>query len=91
MVCSQCLDYYGSFRCLLEWGIGWDLSDYRGSGTALVTAVQGPTLGASLTSVTTGTVIGTTAVTASIVYFRVGTAASTNAYFDVFLFGADIS
>lgn len=62
-----------------------------GAGVALVTAVQGPTLGASLTSVTTGTVIGTTAVTASIVYFRVGTAGSTNAYFDVFLFGADIS
>ena len=63
----------------------------NGGGTALVTAVQGPTLGSSLTSVTTGTVIGTTAVTASIVYFHVGTAAATNAYFDVFLYGADIS
>jgi hypothetical protein len=62
-----------------------------GTGTAIVTAVAGATLGSSLTSVTTGTVIGTTAVTASIVYFRVATAASTNSYFDVFLFGADIS
>ncbi len=62
-----------------------------GSGTALVTAVAGATLGASLTSVTTGTVIGTTAVTAQTLYFRVGTAASTAAYFDVFLFGVDIS
>lgn len=62
-----------------------------GAGTALVTAVQGPTLGSSLTSVTTGTVIGTTAVTAQTLYFRVGTAASTAAYFDVFLFGVDIT
>ena len=62
-----------------------------GLGTALVTAVAGPTLGASLSSVTTGTVIGTTAVTAQTLYFRVGTAASTAAYFDVFLFGVDIT
>jgi hypothetical protein len=61
------------------------------TGTALVTGVAGPTLGASLTSVTTGTVIGTTAVTASIIYFHVATTASTNAYFDVFVYGADLS
>lgn len=60
-------------------------------GTALVTGVAGPTLGASLTSVTTGTVIGTTAVTASIIYFHVATTASTAAYFDVFLYGVDIT
>jgi hypothetical protein len=62
-----------------------------GGTPALVTGVAGPTLGASLTSVTTGTVIGTTAVTASIIYFHVATTAATNAYFDVFLFGADLS
>jgi len=61
------------------------------AGVALVTGVAGPTLGASLTSVTTGTVIGTTAVTASIVYFHVATTAATNAYFDVFLYGADLT
>jgi hypothetical protein len=58
-----------------------------GSGTAIVTAVAGATLGAALTSVTTGTVIQTTAVTASTLYFRVGTAATTACYFDVFLYG----
>jgi len=62
-----------------------------GAGVALVTAAAGVTLGSSLTSVTTGTVIGTTAVTAQTVYLRVGTAATTAAYFDVFLFGADLS
>lgn len=61
------------------------------AGTALVTGVAGPTLGASLSSVTTGTVIGTTAVTASVVYFHVATAATTNAYFDVFLLGLDMT
>lgn len=61
------------------------------TGTALVTGVAGPTLGASLTSVTTGTVIQTTAVTASIVYFHVATTASTAAYFDVFLYGYDLT
>jgi hypothetical protein len=60
-------------------------------GTALVTGVAGATLGASLTSVTTGTVIGTTAVTASIIYFHVATTASTAAYFDVFLYGVDLT
>ena len=58
-----------------------------GAGTAIVTAVAGATLGAALTSVTTGTVIQTTAVTASTLYFRVGTAATTACYFDVFLYG----
>lgn len=62
-----------------------------GAGTALVTAVAGATLGASLSSVTTGTVIGTTAVTAQTLYFRVGTAASTACYFDVFLYGVDLT
>jgi hypothetical protein len=62
-----------------------------GGGVALVTAAAGVTLGASLTSVTTGTVIGTTAVTAQTLYLRVGTAASTAAYFDVFLFGHDLT
>jgi len=62
-----------------------------GLGTALVTAEAGVTLGSSLTSVTTGTVIGTTAVTAQTLYLRVGTAASTAAYFDVFLFGHDLT
>jgi hypothetical protein len=62
-----------------------------GGGVALVTAAAGVTLGSSLTSVTTGTVIGTTAVTAQTLYLRVGTAASTAAYFDVFLFGHDLT
>jgi hypothetical protein len=62
-----------------------------GTGTAIVTAVAGPTLGAALTSVTTGTVIQTTAITASIVYFRVATAVTTNCYFDVFLSGVDLT
>jgi hypothetical protein len=62
-----------------------------GTGTAIVTAAAGVTLGASLTSITTGTVIGTTAVTAQTLYLRVGTAASTAAYFDVFLYGHDLT
>ena len=62
-----------------------------GAGTAIATAAAGPTLGASLTSVTTITVSTTNAVTATTVYFRVGTAATTAAYFDVFLYGYDLS